>query len=81
MFASSFGFNLIQIWLSKFDARVFELLGAFTYRNTLLMLQDGSDIVCLGFDTLDTETVQVGKTVICISLTEYNCNFLKLSPF
>lgn len=30
-----------------------------------LVLQDGSDIVCLGVDTLNTETLKVGKAIMC----------------
>ena len=30
-----------------------------------LVLQDGSDITCVGVDTLNTETLEVGKTIIC----------------
>lgn len=31
----------------------------------LLVLQDGSDIICLGVDTLNTETLEVGKAIMC----------------
>lgn len=30
-----------------------------------LVLQDGSDIVCFGVDTLNSETLEVGKAIIC----------------
>lgn len=30
-----------------------------------LVLQDGSDIICLGVDTLNTETLEVGKAIMC----------------
>lgn len=29
-----------------------------------LVLQEGSDIICLGVDTLNTETLEVGKAIV-----------------
>lgn len=29
-----------------------------------LVLQEGSDIICLGVDTLNTETLEVGKGIV-----------------
>lgn len=50
-----------------------------------LVLQDGSDIICSGVDTLNIETLEVGKAIMCDCLRRQLLSplniFSKISSF